>query len=415
MKKIAFVIPWYAADIGGGAETELRGIVEHLVKRGVELEVLTTQVQQFGSDWGLNYYPEGKEIINGVKVLRFPVRPRDAKIFDSINIQLMKGKVVGKRKQKVFMREFINSPKLYEYIETHTDEYSFFVYIPYMFSTNYYGILKCPEKSVMIPCFHDEAYIYMDIYKEAFENVCGYLFLSKEEQQLANRVFDISDIKQIVLGAGVETSIKGDGDRFREAFNIRDPYILYAGRKDVGKNIYCLLEYFEKYKEKDKTNLKLIMIGGGKVQIPDSIKNDVIDLGFVSEQEKYDAYAGAVVLCQPSVNESFSIVIMESWLAGAPVLVHEKCAVTKGFCDETNGGKYFSDYKSFEEAISFFLNNKSESEEMAHRGREYVLNNFAWNVIEDKLIDFFENLEVRERKVKESVLSKWIKRIGMKK
>ena len=47
MKKLAFIIPWYAANITGGAESELRGIVGHLTKAGVDLEVLTTCVKQF--------------------------------------------------------------------------------------------------------------------------------------------------------------------------------------------------------------------------------------------------------------------------------------------------------------------------------------------------------------------------------
>ena len=41
--------------------------------------------------------------------------------------------------------------------------------------------------------------------------------------------------------------------------------------------------------------------------------------------------AAASLLCQPSHNESFSLVIMESWLCGRPVLVSSQCAVTKDF------------------------------------------------------------------------------------
>ena len=54
--------------------------------------------------------------------------------------------------------------------------------------------------------------------------------------------------------------------------------------------------------------------------------------------------AAASLLCQPSHNESFSLVIMESWLCGRPVLVSSQCAVTKDFAKRSNGGLYFKDY-----------------------------------------------------------------------
>lgn len=95
---------------------------------------------------------------------------------------------------------------------------------------------------------------------------------------------------------------------------------MYAGRKDKGKNIDTLVQYFKRYKQNEQDNLKLVLIGGGELEIPTEIKNDVYDLGFVDLQDKYDAYGAAALLCQPSKNESFSFVIMESWLCRRPVL-----------------------------------------------------------------------------------------------
>ena len=62
MKKIGFVIPWYYKDIRGGAEQELRGLVQHLHAAGVEVEVITTCVKEFASDWTENYFKEGTEV-----------------------------------------------------------------------------------------------------------------------------------------------------------------------------------------------------------------------------------------------------------------------------------------------------------------------------------------------------------------
>ncbi|MBR3356633.1 MAG: glycosyltransferase family 4 protein [Solobacterium sp.] len=393
MKKLAFVIPWYAANITGGAESELRGIVTHLTKAGVDLEVLTTCVKQFNSDWGENFYPEGIEVINGVTVRRFPVRKRDAAKFDAINIRLMNNQQVSAAEEKTFMEEFVNSPLLYKYIKAHKDEYALFIYIPYMFSTNYYGILACPEKSVLIPCFHEEAYIHMDIYRKAFESVRGMIYLSKPEHDLANQVFDLSKAKQIIAGAGVDTEFESYPEHFREKYNIREPFILYAGRKDVGKNIYLLIQYYAMYiKRHPESDLKLVLIGGGDVTIPERLKDRIIDLGFVDLQDKHDACAAASLLCNPSVHESFSIVIMESWLGKRPVMVHEDCAVTKNFCRETNGGLWFKDYFEFEGGLDYILTHEDIARTMGENGREYVLSNFSWNRIVEKLMSFFSEL-----------------------
>lgn len=112
---------------------------------------------------------------------------------------------------------------------------------------------------------------------------------------------------------GLDISLNYDVERFRAKFDIQDPFILYAGRKDVGKNIYTLIRYFQEYKKRNKNNLKLVLIGGGKVNIPRTLKGEVYDLGFVSIQDKYDAYGAALTLCQPSKHEKFPSL---SWRAG---------------------------------------------------------------------------------------------------
>ena len=89
MKKIGFVIPWYGETIGGGAEAELRGVVHHLQDAGVELEVLTTCVEKFASDWSVNFHKPGLTEEAGIPVRRFPVRRRDEAAFGFINNKLM--------------------------------------------------------------------------------------------------------------------------------------------------------------------------------------------------------------------------------------------------------------------------------------------------------------------------------------
>lgn len=393
MKRLGFVTPWYGENIPGGAEMELRGLVKHLHGAGIDVEILTTCVKQFTSDWNVNYYKEGADNVNGIRVIRFPVRKRDVVAFDAVNYKLMNNMPISEEEEEIYVREMINSPALYKYMDEHKMEYSLYVFIPYMFGTTFWGAQVCPEKSVLIPCLHDESYAYMQCFKNIFQKVGGMIFHAKPESELANSIYDLSAVPNAILGEGVYTEIMSDAHSFRNKFKIDSPFILYAGRKDKGKNVDTLVKYFGEYKRRNSSGLKLVLIGGGKIDIPKEYKHEIIDLGFVDLQDKYDACAAAEFLCQPSKNESFSLVIMESWLCSRPVLVHEDCAVTKNFAIESKGGLYFKDYYDFEGCLNFYLEHKDIATEMGKNGRAYVIENFAWDVIVDKYTKFFEQCE----------------------
>ena len=392
MKKIAFVIPWFAEGIPGGAESELCGLVKHLSEYGMELEVLTTCVEQFASDWSYNYYTPGMDTTSNIPIRRFPVKKRNQKVFDKINWKFINNIPVTLKEEDIFLKEMVNSSALYRYISKNKDEYSLFVFIPYMFGTTYFGCQICPEKTILIPCLHDESYAYMTRFKEVFSKIRGMIFHSKPEFQLAESIYDLSDVESSVLGEGLDTNISGDSQRFREKYNIKDDFIIYAGRKDTGKNVDTLINYFSTFLARNPQKIKLVIIGGGYIDIPDKAKNDILDLGYIPLQDKYDAFAASLLLCQPSLNESFSLAIMESWLCGRPVLVHEKCLVTKGFVIESSGGLYFSGYADFEGCLNYFILNNKIANTMGNLGKKFVKDNFTWDIIVDRYICYFKRL-----------------------
>ena len=247
----------------------------------------------------------------------------------------------------------------------------------------------------MIPCFHDESYIYLDIYKSVFEHMAGMIYHAQAEKDLANRVFELGEVAQVVLGEGLDMNWHGDAEAFIKKYDMREPFVLYAGRKDAGKNVGILIQYFCEYKKRNENQLKLVLIGGGNIHIPEEYKRDIVDLGFVPIQDKYDAYAAADFLCQPSTHESFSLVIMESWLAGRPVLVHEQCEVTKSFAIETGGGLYFNDFFDFEGCVNYFLDNERKAGQMGKGGCQYVKEHFSWDVIVDRYLSFITQITER--------------------
>jgi glycosyltransferase involved in cell wall biosynthesis len=255
-----------------------------------------------------------------------------------------------------------------------------------MFASTTFGAQICPAHSLMIPCLHDEGYARLQIHQQTIPRVRALLFYAQAEQALADRLFPAQNGQmRTVIGGGVDTDWQGDGRRFRQKYGLGDtPFVLYAGRREAGKNTPLLLDYWAQYVAQTSPPVRLVLLGPGQVTVPAAARDHVLDLGFVPTQDKYDAYAAADLFCMPSVHESFSIVIMESWLAGTPVLVHGECAVTREHCVQANGGLYFTNYREFAATVDYLLANRETAVTLGQQGRQYVLKNYQWDAVIDR-------------------------------
>ncbi|MEZ4517898.1 MAG: hexosyltransferase [Chloroflexota bacterium] len=297
MTIITFVLPWYGPDLPGGAEAEARRTIQHLQAAGVPVEVVTTCTRDLYADWGKNYHQPGTSEINGVVVHRFPVEPRNRQVFDQINIRLMNNLTVGADDDRVFMEQMIRSPQLTEFVREQADR-RLYVLMPYMFSTTYNGVLEAPERALMIPCLHDESYARLPIYQEMFAKARLLVFHTYSEKALAEQLYPVADGQvRTVLGEGVDMDQEADADRFRRTYGLDGPFVLYAGRREPGKNTPLLIDYWSRYwlHEGQKRGARLVLLGSGEISIPPATAEGVLDLGFVSAQDKIDAYAAASV------------------------------------------------------------------------------------------------------------------------
>jgi glycosyltransferase involved in cell wall biosynthesis len=388
--KIAFICPWYGKDIPGGAEAECRRTVENLHQRGVTVEVWTTCVRDFEGNWALNHYPAGDYQVEGVPVKRFAVSRRSGELFSQLNQRILAGETLSRDEEKLFLEHMINSPGLYRHVQRQGAQY-LLVFIPYLFSTTYFGSRIHPERSLIIPCLHDEGYARLALLKEAYGRVRGLIFHTQAELQLGRELFELPEDRAFLLGEGIDTDLVPEPERFRQKYDLQDPYLLYAGRRDAGKNTPLLMNYFALFKKRFPSPLRLVLIGNLPVRIPLERREDILDFGFLPRQNKIDAYGGAALFCQPSVMESFSIVIMEAWLCGAPVLVNAHCPVTVEHCQRSQGGLYFGDYLEFEGCLRELLDRPDLARSLAANGRQYVLDNFHWDRVTEKYIRLFHN------------------------
>ena len=389
---ITFVTPWYGPDVPGGAELQCRRTAEELCARGITAEVFTTTAGGLATDWTNPAFPIGTTNLNGVLVHRFPVRQRNGAVFDLLNAHLLSGGRLSLAEEAVFVREIVGSDELEAAIATDSNK-RLFIFIPYMFGTTYWGA-QFANRAYMIPCLHAEAYADMLLYRRSLESAYALMFYSPAEQRLAHRLLHIDGRRTLLLGAGVETDMAGDAQRFRERFGIREPFIVYVGRRDPTKNTPLLIDYFRRYRAEGGM-MQLVCVGGPGTPLPSDLVDSGVahELGFLPAQLKYDAYAAAEITCQPSLHESFSLIIMESWVCGTPALVHSDCDVTREFCELSKGGLHFRSYLEFAGCLETLLARPSLAQKMGQSGQEFVSANFSWNQIIERLLVFLRSVE----------------------
>jgi len=383
---IALVIPWYGPDTVGGAEIHARRLAESLLAGGVPIEVLTTCGRDSFAPRNEAYYPEGLSYVNNVPVRRFPLRRPGAPPFFEQHHELLAGLPPFPAQELALFDELqVESDALYAYIQQHRHDYTF-VFMPYPYAATFWGTWLVGERAFLIPCLHDEPYARYSTYALVFHRVQRVLFNSEAERDLAMRLYRLPAERTAVIGEGVDMQWQGDAARFREKYGLKAPFLFYAGRRDPGKRTPFLIHAFCEYKVRRGGPLRLVLSGKNPVVIPEAFAGEVIDLGYLDEQDKHDAYAAATLFVQPSVVESFSIVLMEAWLQGTAALVNGECEVMRRHILCSGGGLAYSGYDEFEAGLDYLLPRPALRREMGRRGRDYVRQHFRWEDVVQRFV-----------------------------
>jgi glycosyltransferase involved in cell wall biosynthesis len=388
--RIAFVPPRYGDDVVGGSEAVLRQAAERLAERGWEAEIITTCARDHYS-WA-NEYPPGTFQDGPLTVRRFPVvHARDRFARERLERRMGLGIPLSPDEQVTWVNGMFRVPDLFHHLVAHAPSYRAIVFSPYLFWTTVVGTAVAPERTVVIPCLHDEAYAYQSIFRPVLARPAQVWFMSEPEHELAHRMGPVA-AEHHVTGEGILIPDSYDPKAFCARHGLSRPFVLFAGRREPGKGWNDLLAGFARAVLHLGVDLDLVTFGAGLVSPPAELANRVVDLGFLPQEEVGDAFAAAAAYVQPSRMESFSRTIMEAWLAGTPVIANAASDVVRWHLDRSQGGLGYDDDYELAQCLALVADAPDQLGELASSGRQYVLDNYTWDAALDRMEAALERL-----------------------
>jgi glycosyltransferase involved in cell wall biosynthesis len=381
----------YGADIRGGAELHARYIAEHLA-RHAQVDVLTTCARDYVS-WR-NEFAAGVDKVHGIAVHRFPVSHER----DELDFGRRSAHVFDRRHSLAEELAWLESegpacPGLIKQLEAWRDRFDFILLFSARYYHAYHGARAVPDRAVLVPTAEREPSLGLSMFGPIFRGVRAVMYNSPEERALINGLAANGHVPGVVVGIGSDIPDGVEPDRARQKFSLRNPFAIYVGRIDTNKGCGELFDHFLRFTETSSRPVDLVLIGTPAMPIPDHPR--IRHLGFVSDQDKFDAIAAAATLVMPSYYESLSMVALEAWALGRPVLANAHCDVLLGQCLRSNAGLYYENANDFAGALHRLLSDDRLSRMLGRNGREYYMRHYAWPVIEGKYLDMFQQLSAQ--------------------
>lgn len=386
--KICFVVQRYGKEVNGGAELQCREVAERMCSRYREVHVLTTKAVDYMT-WKDEYICD-EEVIDRVQVHRFSVEHvREQDTFNGINARFLSVGLTEEEEYDWIEKQGPVVPDLIRYIKEKKNDFDAFIFFTYIYYPTVMGIGEVKDKAILVPEAHEEPFLNMKIFEKVFHAPRFFFFNTEEERTLVCGRFQDLNVSGSIGGFGIETPKITDADGFKSKYGL-DKFLLYVGRIDEGKNCHILFRYFQEYKKRNANDIKLVLMGKPVIPIPED--NDIISLGFVEEQVKFDGMAAAHMLILPSAFESLSIVVLEAMSLSTPVIVNGACKVLKGHCCKSNGALYYENYYEFEGTVNYVLKQPQIVKQLCENAKKYVKEHYEWKSIEDRLCSLIEQL-----------------------
>ena len=218
--------------------------------------------------------------------------------------------------------------------------------------------------------------------------------LMKEELM---HVYSIPDVKINVVANGI---VSGKIRRNVDSRSVKRRYhigpdasmVLFCGRMSYQKAPDLLVEAIPLILKNHK-EVKFVFAGEGDMMnaceyLAKRLKvNEACRfLGYITSQAKEALMNACDLLCVPSRNEPFGMVVLEAWDAGKPVVATEAVSIINNFED---GLLAYIQPESIAWCINRLLENREEMEKIANAGHKRIKAEFSWDKISERTEDVY--------------------------
>jgi len=376
--KIAIAVPWFGAEIHGGAETHAFEMARALAKH-CHVTVFTTTQHHANS---AKKHREGEEQDGNLRIQRFDAAPEPADL-QAACIRISRAKDprdISQEDAKIFSQNTY-SPDMMRWLWCREKDYHAIIFLPYLYSPALLGVSMLKKKAWLMPCLHKEPWALLPQVADAFANAGKVLFLSEGERDVAVEMFGPGILeKSLIVGAGI-AHIQHFNDSPQKG-----AYALVLGRKNAHKGTTRIMQGWREFRRRyPNSKLKLVFAGHG--EIPGNLAG-AIDLGPVREEVKQALLSGCKMLLSPSTSESYSRVIYEAWLHQKPVAVRSDCKATQLAVSASGGG--WTAESAIEWAELFYRLSKARKpalDRMGGKGRAYAETYACWGRTVNLILD----------------------------
>jgi glycosyltransferase involved in cell wall biosynthesis len=411
------------APYEGGSENYIRELSERFAAAGDAVTVATTDA------WDLEYFwnPRARrvdappdETLNGVRVLRFPVRHYPASTLgyralrramaEMSRLPPLPGRDLLLRRGGGFAPWV---PALHRWVGAHVTQFDLIhaanISIESTVLAGTTASRRVGIPFVVTPFVHlgvpgdrriVRYYAMPHQLRLLYDADATIVQTALEGAFLAARSVSTARLHQIGVQIGDVTG--GDAERARQAYDLRGAVVYFSGTAAADKGTYDLVAAMRLLWAEGR-EATLVLTGPMLSQaraffaaLPPEEAASIRLLGFVDKKTQADVLAAADVLALPSRTDSFGIVFLDSWANGKPVIGANAGGIPGVITDGVDGLLVpFGDVSALASALRRLLDDPTLAHRMGEAGRQKVLARYTWDQIVAQVDDLYGELLVQ--------------------
>jgi glycosyltransferase involved in cell wall biosynthesis len=240
---------------------------------------------------------------------------------------------------------------------------------------------------------------------EAAKNATLVVTVSQYSARKITQLYGVNEAKIRIVPNGVDT------EKFKPASDSAEigqkiglakdkHYVLFVGRLVPRKGLGYLVDAANQILNENK-EIVFVVVGEGPLRnhLVSAVKrsghsSSFLFLSVVSDLLLQDLYSCVDLFVLPSIQEGQGMALLEAQAAALPVVAFNVSGVREAVKDRETGLLVKEvDSNALAEAIVKLLSDNSLSKKMGEHGREFVQENFSWDVCAEKMLQIFNEAQ----------------------